>query len=77
MSKIGPLYVVYGTSESGDFYVAGIYDAPPTDDQLSAIIRKEFPQEIEDGTSYLRLQYETVDSVEALPEPDPEPVDYL
>ena len=62
-----PLYLVSYTTESGDSGIVGLFNQMPTDQHLEAITEARYPDEIEDGVSYIEYSVKRIDQVESLP----------
>lgn len=50
------VYVVSYLTESGDRGIAAVYTQEPNKRQLATLMRKNFPEEVVDGVSYVRFE---------------------
>lgn len=62
-----PLYLVSYSTESGDSGIVGLFNQIPTDQHLKAITEARYPDEIEDGVSFIEYSVKRIDRVETLP----------
>jgi hypothetical protein len=62
-----PLYLVSYSTESGDRGIVGLFNQMPTPEHLEAITEARYPDEIEDGVSYIEYTVKRIDQVESLP----------
>jgi hypothetical protein len=62
-----PLYLVSYSTESGDTGIVGLFNQLPTDQHLEAITENQYPDEIEDGVSYISYTVKRIDKIETLP----------
>jgi hypothetical protein len=67
IGQVTPLYLVSYSTESGDRGIVGLFNQFPTDKHLEAITETRYPDEIEDGVSYIEYTVKRIDQIETLP----------